>query len=194
MRTRTVLLGTVAASALSLAAFALSPASATAGDPEHATAIEACSAVNPFQPVETLGAVDDGSGIGFSLVWLNDAKDQLWMCDADAEGLVYSYSLVTTDLLEGIGPELIGLQPASNGSFDGQPQDVAEKVCAAYLTDGGTVLSSRPDGLGIDPGYLIFIGGTAGDLYLCNATGDAMVWAFEPIGDPLSFESGQAVS
>src|SRR5690606_9485355 len=115
MRTRTILLGTVAAGALSLAAFALSPAKATTSASSHDAAIEACSAVNPFQPVEALGAVDDGSGIGFSLVWLNDAKDQLWMCDADAEGFVYSYSLVTSDLLEGAGPELIGLQPASNG-------------------------------------------------------------------------------
>ena len=29
----------------------------------------------------------------------------------------------------------------------------------------------------------------AGVHYLCNATGDAMIWAFEPIGDPLKFET-----
>ena len=71
---------------------------------------------------------------------------------------------------------------------------VAEKVCAAYPEDGGTVLSSPPDGFGTDPGYAIFVKNEAGDLYLCNATGDAMVWAFEPIGEPLSFENGTVAS
>jgi len=188
-----VVLGTAVA-ALSLAALALSPAGAKTGDTGHEAAVEACSAVNPFQPVEALGAVDDGSGIGFSLVWITDTEDRLWMCDADAEGFVYSYTLLAGDLLEGTGPELIGLKPASNGGFEDQPQSVAEKVCAAYLDDGGTVLVSRPDGLGADPGYAIFVENGAGDLYLCNATGDAMVWAFEPIGDPLSFENGAATS
>ncbi len=193
MNTKFVMLGSAIA-ALSLAALAVSPANAETGAADHAAAIEACSAVNPFQPVEALGAVDDGSGIGFSLVWIGDAEDRLWMCDADAEGFVYSYSLMTADLLEGTGPELIGLTPASNGGFEDDPQAVAEKVCVASLEDGGTVLSSRPDGLGADPGYAIFVESEAGDLYLCNATGDAMVWAFEPIGEPLQFEDGTAAS
>jgi hypothetical protein len=193
MNTKFVMLGSAIA-ALSLAALAVSPANAETGAANHAAAIEACSAVNPFQPVEALGAVDDGSGIGFSLVWIGDAEDRLWMCDADAEGFVYSYSLMTADLLEGTGPELIGLTPASNGGFEDEPQAVAEKVCVASLEDGGTVLSSRPDGLGADPGYAIFVESEAGDLYLCNATGDAMVWAFEPIGEPLQFEDGTAAS
>ena len=28
---------------------------------------------------------------------------------------------------------------------------------------------------------------SAGAYHLCNATGDAMIWAFEPIGEPLKF-------
>lgn len=193
MKTKSVMLGTAVA-ALFAAALAFSPANAKTGVADHATAIEVCSAVNPFQPVEALGAVEDGSGIGFSLVWINDSEDRLWMCDADAEGSVYSYALVANDLLDGTGPELIGLKPAANGSFDDHPQAVAEKVCAAYLDDGGTVLSSLPDGLSTDPGYAVFVENDNGDLYLCNATGDAMVWAFEPIGDPLTFEDGAAIS
>jgi len=193
MNTKSVMLGSAIA-ALSFTALAVSPATAETAAADHAAAIEACSAVNPFQPVEALGAVDDGSGIGFSLVWIGDAEDRLWMCDADAEGFVYSYSLMTADLLEGTGPELIGLTPASNGGFEDDPQAVAEKVCVASLEDGGTVLSSQPDGLGADPGYAIFVESEAGDLYLCNATGDAMVWAFEPIGEPLQFEDGTAAS
>lgn len=132
MNTKSVMLGSAIA-ALSLAALAVSPANAETGAADHAAAIEACSAVNPFQPVEALGAVDDGSGIGFSLVWIGDGEDRLWMCDADAEGFVYSYSLMTADLLEGTGPELIGLTPASNGGFGNDPQAVAEKVCVASL-------------------------------------------------------------
>ncbi|MEZ5827719.1 MAG: hypothetical protein R3D01_04735 [Hyphomicrobiales bacterium] len=192
MKTKSLMIGTAAA--LSLAALALAPASAKTSGTDHAAAIEACSAINPLQPVESIGAVDDGSGIGFSLVWLNDAKGQLWMCDADTQGNVYSYSFVNDDLLEGAGPELIGLQPASDGGYEDYPQVVAEQVCVAYLPDGGTVLSSRPDGLTEDPGFVIFVKDQADALYLCNATGDAMVWAFEPIGDPLKFEGGEAVS
>lgn len=168
-----------------LAAFAFAPANAKTGETDHAKAIEACSTVNPFQPVEAIGAIDDGSGIGFSLVWLSDAEDQLWMCDADAEGFVYSYSLVTDDLLEGAGPELIGMQNVGFGQEN--PQEIAEKVCVAYA-DGGTVSSSQTDGLYDDPGFIVFVEDMYGDLYLCNATGDAMVWAFEPIGDPLPFD------
>jgi hypothetical protein len=154
---------------------------------DHETAIKACSIVNPTQPVEVVNAVDDGSGVGFSLIWLNDAEGNLWMCDADADGNVYSYSLVTEDLVEGWGAELLGLTEASLA--EANPQEVAEKVCIAYMTDGGEVLSSSPDGYGQYPGYVVFVKDTLGDIYLCNATGsDAMIWAFEPIGEPLSFE------
>ena len=38
------------------------------------------------------------------------------------------------------------------------------------------------------PGFIIFVQNAEGVTYLCNATGDAMIWAFEPVGDPLSFE------
>jgi hypothetical protein len=166
---------------LAVAALAFAPANA---ETQHDTAIDACAMVNPFQPVDVLNAVEDGSGVGFSLVWLEDGEGNLWMCDADSEGYVYSYSLVTDDLLGGAGPEMIGLQLASDGSIDEHPQTVAEKICVAYL-DGGSVIASQPDGLDIDPGYIVFVEDTAGSLYLCDATGDAMVWAFEPIGEPL---------
>jgi hypothetical protein len=176
--------------ALALAAVALTPAFAkpdvaTTEVGPHDTAIKACSAVNPLQPVEVVNAVEDGSGVGFSLVWLTDKAGNLWMCDADADGYVYTYSLVTGDILDGAGPEMIGLQEADFAAEN--PQEIAEKVCVAYLTDGGEVVGSFADGFENDPGYLIFIETDAGELYLCDATGDAMIWAFEPVGDPLSF-------
>jgi len=153
----------------------------------HETAIKACSTVNPAQPVEIVNAVEDGSGIGFSLVWLNDKDGKLWMCDADSDGNVYSYSLVTQDLLEGAGPEMLGLTEADFSQVD--PQETAQKVCVAYLTQGGKVLATAPDGYEQDPGFAVFIKANQdGGTYLCNATSDAKIWAFEAIGDPLSLE------
>ena len=172
---------------LATAGLALAAANAAPVDTSHEAAIQACSMVNPSQPVKVVNAVDDGSGIGFSLVWLNDKDGNLWMCDADASGNVYSYSIVKSDLLAGAGAEMIGLQQSSNGTYEGEPQKIAEKVCTAHLTDGGKVLASTPDGYESDPGFIIFVQDTAGNFHLCNATGDAMIWAFEPIGEPLTF-------
>jgi hypothetical protein len=177
-------LAVVASAAL---AFATAHAETQPVATSHETAIKACSTVNPAQPVEIVNAVEDGSGIGFSLVWLNDKDGKLWMCDADSDGNVYSYSLVTQDLLEGAGPEMLGLTEADFGQVD--PQETAQKVCAAYLTQGGKVLATAPDGYEQDPGFAVFIKANQdGGTYLCNATSDAKIWAFEAIGDPLSLE------
>ena len=184
---RNFLITGAGAAVLATVGLVLASANAAPVDASHEAAIQACSTVNPSQPVKVVNAVDDGSGIGFSLVWLNDKDGNLWMCDADASGNVYSYSIVKSDLLAGAGAEMIGLQQTSNGTYEGEPQKIAEKVCAAYLTDGGQVLASTPDGYDADPGFVIFVQDTAGNFHLCNATGDAMIWAFEPIGDPLTF-------
>ncbi len=49
------------------------------------------------------------------------------------------------------------------------------------------MLATAPDGLENDPGFVIFVQDDTGAFHLCNATGDAMIWAFEPVGDPLTF-------
>ena len=179
---------------LALATLGIAPAKAVSDGGAHEVAIKACSTANPSQPVSVVNAVDDGSGIGFSLVWLTDKANNLWMCDADAEGNVYSYTIVAKDLLSGGGPELIGLQLASDGSYDGQPQDVAAKVCVAYLKGGGEVVHINPDGLDVAPGFIVFVKDSSGHTCLCNATGDAGVWAFEAIGEPLTFDKKPEVS
>jgi hypothetical protein len=179
---------------LALATLGIAPAKAVSDGGAHEVAIKACSTANPSQPVSVVNAVDDGSGIGFSLVWLTDKANNLWMCDADAEGNVYSYTIVAKDLLSGGGPELIGLQLASDGSYDGQPQDVAAKVCVAYLKGGGEVVHINPDGLDLAPGFIVFVKDSSGHTYLCNATGDAGMWAFEAIGEPLTFDKKPEVS
>jgi hypothetical protein len=98
------------------------------------------------------------------------------------------------DLLSGGGPELIGLQLASDGTYDGQSQDIAEKVCVAYLKGDGKVVHVAADGLDSDPSFIVFVKDGSGHTYLCNATGDAGVWAFEAIGDPLFFDDKPDVS
>ena len=184
MKRNSLILG---AAALASAALMLASANAEETAVNHDAAIKACSTANPSQPVKIVNAVEDGSGLGFSLVWLNDKDDNLWMCDADADGNVYAYTLVGKDLLEGSGAELIGLQDADFSEEN--PQEVAEKVCAAYLKDGGgTVLATAADGYEQDPGFILFVADQAGKYYLCNATSDAAVWAFEPIGDPINFD------
>ena len=57
----------------------------------------------------------------------------------------------------------------------------------AHLT-GGKVLTINPDGFDADPGFVIFLADADGNFHLCNATGDAMIWAFEPIGGPLTLK------
>jgi len=108
--------------------------------------------------------------------------------DADADGNVYVYSLLTSDLLAGAGGELIGLQLTADGGFEGEPQTIAEKLCVAHSGEGGKALAIAPDGFEIDPGFVIFVLNAAGETYLRNATGDAMICAFEPVRDPLTLE------
>ena len=54
------------------------------------------------------------------------------------------------------------------------------------------MLLSTPDGLAGDPGFIVFVEDASGAYHLCNATGDAMIWAFEPIGDPIKFPTQES--
>jgi hypothetical protein len=175
--------------ALALAASLAMPASA--GTDPHASAVKACTTANAYQPAVFAAAVDDGRG--GSLVWLTDAEANLWLCNADEEGHVFAYSKMIGDLLEGAGAYLVDIDPVTSTGEIGVPKHnplkVAERACQAYLSDGpGKVVGGGPDGLEGDwvPGYFVFIE-TGEGLFLCDATGDAQVWAFAEIGDPLSF-------
>jgi hypothetical protein len=176
--------------ALALAASIAVPAGAAA-DP-HAAAVKACTSANAHQPAAFIAAIEDGRG--GSLVWLTDAHANLWLCSADAEGHVYANTVMTGDLLQGAGANLVDIDQATD---DGEvpapelnPINVAERACQAYLSGGpGTVIGSGKDGLEGDwvPGYYVFIETSEGNIYLCDATADAQVWAFAEIGDTLSF-------
>jgi hypothetical protein len=50
---------------------------------------------------------------------------------------------------------MVGLTEADFGQVD--PQETAQKVCVAYLTQGVKVLASAPDGYERYPGFAVFI-------------------------------------
>ncbi len=176
-------LGAIAAAGL------LSVPAKAGGDP-HEAAAQACAAANANQPAAIITAVDDGRG--GSLVWLTDADAGLWLCSADPDGKVYAYSLMAGDILQGAGAGLLDFKPVvAEGGLplpDPNPIEVAVKACQLKF-DGVPVkvIARGLDGLRGNwvPGYFVFIETGEGELYLCDATADAQVWAFAEIGDPL---------
>lgn len=187
---RTIMTGT-AAFALSLSAFTY--AHAIEPDARHASAIKACVAVNEYQPVNTLAAVEDGRGN--SLVWLQDVDEDLWLCNADKQGDIFAYEVVDGDLLEGKGSALTE-EESSSGERDSQA--TAERVCQMMVAaPPAEILASREDGLAGDDwtsAFAVFVRDSDKNEFLCNATGDAEIFAFAEIGEPLDFSHEEPVS
>jgi hypothetical protein len=170
-----------------LLAFTGSGAGAKAGT--HTTA------VNGHQPAKSVTAIDDG--LGGSLVWLTDSDANLWVCSADAAGKIYAYVMMTFDLLKSAGSWLVPDESFSDDEFgvarpDPNPLGIGELACKAFFPGGnpGKVIGRGQDGLAENfmPGYFIFFQSQE-HTYLCDATGDAQVWAFAEIGDPLTFDN-----
>jgi hypothetical protein len=162
--------------------------SAGAKPDAHAAAVKACMSADGLQSATLVAAVDDGRG--GSLVWLYDTGTALWLCNANQDGKVFALAQMTGDLLKGAGAYLINSD--EDGEGDGEapektPIAIAELACQAYLDNEGKVVGSGPDGLNGEwvPGFLVFIEADNG-LFLCDATGDAQVWAFAEIGDPVT--------
>jgi hypothetical protein len=156
----------------------------------HAAAIKACTGAKSLEPASFVTAVDDGRG--GSLVWLTDEDANLWLCNADKDGHIFVYNQMAGDLLEGAGAALVDIGHATNDGGieapDRDPEIVAAQACQMYLADvPGKVVGSGFDGLEGDwvPGYYVLME-TGEGLFLCDATGDAQVWAFAEIGDPLA--------
>ncbi len=175
--------------ALALSAFA--GIGAGAETEPHATAVKACTTANQHQPVSLVTAIGDGRG--GSLVWLTDGEANLWLCSADSGGKIYAYVVMTGDLLQGAGASLVPDEPIDDDQYgvpqpDPNPLDIAALACQAYFPgDVGKMIGRGLDGLGdkFVPGYYVFFE-NEGRIYLCDATGDAQVWAFAEIGDPLA--------
>jgi hypothetical protein len=173
----TVLLITVAAHSVAFAAVAPQTL-------EHAAAIRACGQINEFQPVEVVNTVSDGRGN--SLVWLNDADGDLWLCNADRNGNVYANDIMAGDMLNGEGLDELLRQ----NTIDGEeldvlaPQVVAEHICRISAPEQpAQVVSTAPDGMN---DYTVFVQGAGNDVYLCNASGNAEIFSFVQIGEPLN--------
>jgi hypothetical protein len=136
-------------------------------------AFEACLA--QAHAAAAVTAVDDGRG--GSLVWLTDQDNNLWLCNADADGRVYAYSMIFDDLLAGAGASLVTpIILDRDGKPVSPPPDplaTAELACRAYLNANWL------------PGYYVFLETEAGETFLCDATANAQVWAFARIGEPL---------
>lgn len=156
----------------------------------HDVALKACVAAHGHAATPITAVAD---GHGGSLVWLTDQEDNLWLCNADAEGNVYADTMIFDDLLAGAGASLVTPIVLDR---DGKPVSplpdplvTAELACRAYLDDeGGEVVARGSDGLTANwlPGYFVFLETEAGETFLCDATPNAQVWAFARIGEPLN--------
>jgi hypothetical protein len=98
---------------------------------------------------------------------------------------IYSYTIVKSDCSKATAP---------SWSVFSSPQEIAEKVCVAYLSEGGSLVGSTSDGLDSDLGFVVFVKAGSGQLYLCNATGAAALWAFEAVSEPITFDGKPEVT
>jgi hypothetical protein len=172
-------------------ALILTQAPALAGDNATeagmSTAAAACQAINSNAPVELVGSVADG--LGDWLVWTKDKDGDLWICNANSEGAVFANTMVQNDLLAGDGAALVNVQPASNSGRNrfahANPAETAAALCLAVGSyfDNVEVTATVEDGLG---DYLVWLQNADQGLWMCNASGDAKLYDFEPVDMPLN--------
>lgn len=174
--------------ALSVAGLALMLTSAHAAespapDAGMETATSACAAVNQYGPVETVTAVQDG--LGDWAVWLKDKDGDVWLCNATSAGAVYTNVMMQGDLLSGDGGTLIGFQSVANRTGGGGSPAVAETLCSTIGShiEPMQVIATVEDGIG---DYLVWLKNANEELWLCNASADAKLYDFEPIGIPIN--------
>ena len=131
--------------------------------------------------MQAVKAVDDG--LGDWIVWLRDKDNDLWMCNASAEGNVYANTLIKGDRLAGRGEEAIALMPVAYTPSALPAAEKAERVCAAAgrKVDATRLVTTVEDGVG---DYIVWLQGSDHSYWLCNASADAKLYVFER--DPLS--------
>ena len=178
----------VAATALlvSCGAFAAVPSAAAQPaygiSPEQA-ATSVCLSVNEYGPVQATQAVQDG--LGDWIVWLRDKDNDLWLCNASAEGNVYANTLIKGDRLAGRGEEAIALMPVAYTPSALPAAEKAERVCAAAgrKVDATRLVTTVEDGTG---DYIVWLQGSDHSYWLCNASADAKLYVFQPIRSPIN--------
>jgi hypothetical protein len=166
-----------------LFALALTPAVALAhpaggADEGEAIAIDACTTFNEYGPTELIAVVEDG--MGDYLVWLEDADEDLWACNANADGDIYANVIVADDLLEGEGPAMVHLV---NGAATRHPAKQAERLCLAVAEGEAELVATVEDGLG---DYLVWLAVDEETFIMCNASSDGLLYAFEEVSMPIN--------
>ena len=144
-------------------------------------AAEACQAMNQYGPVEVQTVADDG--LGDWVVWVKDKDGDLWMCNANSHGAVFTNVMMQGDLLKGDGNALVGLQNIGNGISGGAQE--AEALCTAVGShiENMQVVTTVEDGLG---DYITWLKNADDQLWVCNASGDAKLYDFETVDLPLN--------
>ena len=169
--------------------------------PSSDTAAQACLDLNEYGPAEVVETVDDG--LGDFLIWIEDRDGDLWMCNANVDGAVYANIMMEGDLLQGDGPEMINYTPVVNriinrerpnfgggdegetGGGSSDPASRAESLCAAVAdtVEEMSVIATVEDGLG---DYLVWLENGQSELWMCNASSEAELYAFEPVDYPIN--------
>ena len=152
-------------------------------------AIAVCLSVNQYGPVQAAKAVEDG--VGDWIVWVRDKDNDLWLCNASAEGNVYASVLIKGDRLAGRGEEAIALMQVAHTPSAMPEAEKAERVCAAAgrKVDARRLVATVEDGLG---DYVVWLQGNEHTYWLCNASGDAKLYVFEPVRSPIHGSTAKA--
>jgi hypothetical protein len=158
------------------------PLQTPAAEASRQRAVDACIEHNESGPPSVVQAV--GDGMGDWLVWLQDGDGGLWSCNADGAGLVYANVMVPGDLLDGNGAEFLQPAPRLVGSDSGEAEARARDLCfgVAGLTQEVQLIASTQDGLG---DTLVWLRMADGQLWMCDASAEAQLFVFEPVGVPL---------
>lgn len=174
----------LAAAGISLALMQIPAAAAEITPDGKDKAAEACQAINEHGPVSLAATVEDG--LGDWLVWVKDKDGDLWMCNANSHGAVFINVRMQGDLLDGAGADLIGLQNVADRSSGGSdPAQTAAALCAAIGShiEDMQIAATVGDGLG---DYVTWLKNANDELWVCNASGDAKLYDFEPVDLPLN--------
>ena len=178
----------IAATALfgSVVAFASTPSAAVEaahGMTEQQAVSAVCASVNGYGPVQVVQSVEDG--LGDWIVWVRDKDNDLWICNASAEGNVYANTLIRGDRLQGRGEEAIALLPVAFAPPRLPAAEKAERVCAAAgrKVDATRIVMSVEDGVG---DYIVWLQSSDRTYWLCDASAKAELFVFQPIRSPIN--------
>jgi hypothetical protein len=194
METAVTKISMIAATALFALGGAFASTASVAAEPTRGispqdAALGVCASVNQYAPVQPVKITEDG--LGDWIVWLRDKDNDLWICNASAEGNVYANTLIKGDRLAGRGEEAIALMPVAFTPSALPEADKANRVCAAAgrKVDATRIVTTVEDGLG---DYIVWLEGSDHTYWLCNASADAKLFVFENIRSPINGSAASA--